>query len=171
MPEEDSMEDAGGRPTVPLVERVKIQAELLVPLVQALEQELGAERAQDLVRRVLGEHYRRLASRWVGQGGSLGAMETFVTVSMSGGAVDRANEERSATEMAFEVTGCRYADFFRAIGEPELGFLLVCTSDFALAEGMPGVTLERTQTIMQGAPSCDFLYHFDPGELRTVDDG
>jgi hypothetical protein len=57
------------------------------------------------------------------------------------------------------VTRCRYAEFYKELGEPELGFLLVCTADFAVADGFGGdVKLTRTQTIMQGAPHCDFRY-------------
>lgn len=41
---------------------------------------------------------------------------------------------------------------------PELGFLLVCSADFPMAEGFGGVQLTRTQTIMQGASHCDFRY-------------
>jgi hypothetical protein len=45
------------------------------------------------------------------------------------------------------------------MGEPELGFLLVCSADFDLAEGFgPDIKLARTQTIMQGARHCDFRY-------------
>ena len=58
-----------------------------------------------------------------------------------------------------DVTGCRYAQFYKALGEPELGFLLVCSLDFPFAEGFdPDVKLTRTQTIMQGASHCDFRY-------------
>jgi hypothetical protein len=57
------------------------------------------------------------------------------------------------------VRECRYAEFYKALGEPELGFLLVCTADFATADGFgPDVKLTRTQTIMQGASFCDFRY-------------
>ena len=35
---------------VPLIEQVKIQAQVLVPLVRALQSELGEERANALVR-------------------------------------------------------------------------------------------------------------------------
>jgi hypothetical protein len=43
--------------------------------------------------------------------------------------------------------------------EPELGFLLVCSSDFPFVEGFGAdVRLTRTQTIMQGATHCDFRY-------------
>ena len=65
------------------------------------------------------------------------------------------------SEDAFEidVTGCRYAQFYKELGEPELGFLLVCSSDFPFADGFgPDIKLTRTQTIMQGASHCDFRY-------------
>jgi hypothetical protein len=44
---------------VPLIELVKIQAQILVPIVKALRVELGRERANDVVRRTLGDLYRR----------------------------------------------------------------------------------------------------------------
>ena len=51
------------------------------------------------------------------------------------------------------------ADFFRQLGEPELGALLVCDTDLAVAAvGNPEVTMTRTQTIMKGAKYCDFRY-------------
>jgi hypothetical protein len=57
------------------------------------------------------------------------------------------------------VTGCRYAQFYKEMGVPELGFLLVCGADFPMAEGFGGdIRLTRTQTIMQGASYCDFRY-------------
>jgi hypothetical protein len=47
----------------------------------------------------------------------------------------------------------------KELGEPELGFLLVCSSDFPFVEGFGAdVRLTRTQTIMQGATHCDFRY-------------
>jgi hypothetical protein len=67
--------------------------------------------------------------------------------------------EQSEDAFAMDVTGCRYADFYQGLGEPELGFLLVCGADFPTAEGLgPDITLTRTQTIMQGASHCDFRY-------------
>ena len=56
------------------------------------------------------------------------------------------------------VTGCRFAQFYKELGVPELGFLLVCSGDFDTVEGYGEVQLTRTQTIMQGASHCDFRY-------------
>ena len=44
---------------IPVIQQAKIQAQVLVPLVMALQAELGKERANGLVRRALGDLYRR----------------------------------------------------------------------------------------------------------------
>ena len=49
---------------IPVIERAKIQAQVLVPLVKALQAELGVERANALVRKALGDVYRRLGEQW-----------------------------------------------------------------------------------------------------------
>ena len=43
------------RMDIPTIEQVKIQAGVLVPLVKALQTELGVERANAIVRNALGE--------------------------------------------------------------------------------------------------------------------
>ena len=62
-------------------------------------------------------------------------------------------------ESIFDVTRCRYAEMYRALGIPELGTVLSCNRDAALIEGFnPDVTFVRTQTLMHGATHCDFRY-------------
>jgi hypothetical protein len=147
---------------VPLIEKVKIQAQILVPLVKALQGELGEERANDLIRRTLGEIYRRYGQEFRRRNadenvGHLMA-SAFATYGR-GGALDYEIREPTHDGVEIAVTRCQYAAFFKEIGEPELGFLLVCCADFPLAEGVdPNVKLSRTQTIMQGASCCDFHY-------------
>ena len=49
--------------------------------------------------------------------------------------------------------------FYKELGEPDLGFLFVCSQDFPLTEGFrPDIELTRTQTIMQRATHCDFRF-------------
>jgi L-2-amino-thiazoline-4-carboxylic acid hydrolase len=147
---------------VPLIEQVKIQAQVLVPLVRTLQAELGEERANALVRKSLGALYRQFGEAWWrAQGGSkveerlAMAFEKFA----AGDALDYEVLKRSADTVELNVTGCRYAKFYQEIGAPELGFLLICSADFTYAEGFGGdVQLVRTQTIMQGADHCDFRY-------------
>ena len=67
--------------------------------------------------------------------------------------------ELSEDRLAFNVTRCRYAELYRALGLQELGATLSCNRDGALMEGFnPNVEFRRTQTIMQGATHCDFDY-------------
>jgi hypothetical protein len=67
--------------------------------------------------------------------------------------------EQTDERLSFDVTRCRYAEMYRALGIPELGAVLSCNRDAALIEGFnPAVTLTRTGTIMQGAACCDFRY-------------
>ena len=40
------------------LDQIKIQAQVLIPLVKALREEMGEEKANDLVRGVLGDLYR-----------------------------------------------------------------------------------------------------------------
>ena len=148
--------------SVSVIEQAKIQAQVLIPLVKALQVELGEARANALVRNTLGDLYRRYGEEFwrtknepdLGKAVS-SAFRTY--------ARDHALEleiiEQSHDAFAFDVTRCAYAEFYKALGEPELGFLVVCTADFATAEGFgPDISLARTQTIMQGAGHCDFRY-------------
>ena len=147
---------------ISVIEQVKIQAQILVPLVKALQAELGEERANALVRRALGDLYRRYGEEFwrAKQETNVGkAMASAFATFANGDALDYRVREQSEDSFAIDVTGCRYAEFYKELGEPELGFLLVCSADFLMAEGFgPDIKLTRTQTIMQGASHCDFRY-------------
>jgi hypothetical protein len=155
---------------VSVIEQAKIQAQVLVPLVKALQTELGEERANTLVRKALGDLYRRYGEEfWRTKDekhvGNIMA-SAFATFARDD-ALDYSVIERSEDVFAIDVTGCRYAEFYQELGEPELGFLLVCSADFTMAKGFdPDIRLTRAQTIMQGASHCDFRYRRLPKAER-----
>jgi hypothetical protein len=147
---------------IPVIDQAKIQAQVLVPLVKVLEQELGKERAHALVRSALGDIYRRLGEQWWRAKASRHVGESMASAFASfaqGEAIDYSVRAQSPDRYEIDVTACRYAQFYQELGEPELGFLLICSSDFPFAEGFGAdIKLTRTQTIMQGASHCDFRY-------------
>ena len=147
---------------IPLIEQVKIQAQVLVPLVKALQAELGEERANAIVRKALGNLYRRYGEKWWRTQGArdLGEkMASAFDMFAAGDALDYEVVKQAADTFEINVTQCRYAKFYHEIGAPELGLLLTCSADFPMAEGFGAdVHLTRTQTIMQGASHCDFRY-------------
>jgi len=147
---------------VPVIEQAKIQARVLVPLVKALRAELGEDRANAIVRKALGDMYRSLGEKWWRAQGAKSFGENMASafaMYAAGDALDYQVVKQSDDAFEINVTGCRYAQFYKELGVPELGFLLVCGSDFPMAEGFgPDTKLMRTQTIMQGASHCDFRY-------------
>jgi len=156
------------RPDIPLIDRIKIQSEVLVPLIKALEQALGRPAAHEVVRSGVGEYFRTLAENLAAERGSRGALGALGELCSAGNSVEGEVLENSDTAFSFDIVGCRFAEFFREIGEPEIGFLLVCSSDYPMTDGLPGIELERTQTIMQGARTCDFRYRFAADDLQPA---
>ena len=148
--------------SISIIEQAKIQAQVLVPLVKTLQAELGEERANAVVRKALADIYRRLGEQWWQAKDSKHVGENMARAFASfakGDALDYSVRAQSQDAYEIDVTGCRYAQFYKELGEPELGFLLVCSLDFPFAEGFgPDIKLTRTQTIMQGASHCDFRY-------------
>ena len=150
----------------PLIDRAKIQAEVLVPVLKALRVELGVERANRLVWQALAERRREIARAMAAEFPGAphekwqAAMEA--SVPSIGDSVDFEMLTQSDAAWDFNITGCRLAEFFRQIGEPELGFALFCSFDDSMAEeiGMSEVELKRTGTIMQGMKHCDFRFAF-----------
>ena len=147
---------------IPVIERAKIQAEVLVPIVKALQAELGEERANALVRKALGDVYRRLGEQWWRAKNSRDVGENMASAFAAfakGDALEYSVRAQSQDTYEIDVTACRYAQFYKELGEPELGFLLVCGLDLPFAEGLgPDIKLTVTQTIMQGASHCEFRY-------------
>lgn len=156
---------------IPLIEQVKIQAQVLIPLVKTLQAELGEERANAIVRKALGELYHKYGEKWWRTQGARNLGEKMASafdMFAAGDALDYEVVKQAPDAFEVNVTGCRYAKFYNEIGAPELGFLLTCSADFRMTEGFgTDVQLTRTQTIMQGASHCDFRYALKQREKDT----
>jgi len=154
-------------PRLSLLDKTRIQAQVLVPVLQALRTELGKDKADAIVRQALRDWSRLL---FAAVGASVegsgrrkwAAMQSALTdITEREVTVDMRRRDKEALE--FDVTQCAFAEFFRALGEPELGGLLICQTDHDIVAASDGaVSLTRDQTLMQGAPSCRFRYTFAP---------
>jgi hypothetical protein len=167
------MNMANEPPGLPLLRQREIEARIVGPLIRAFAAEVGEERTIGVLRGVITD----LAQ----QGGadlarSLGehSLEAFAR------SLDRWREndaleidmlEQSANRLSFNVVRCRYAEMYRTLGMADLGSSLSCQRDFSLAQGFsPDIELTRTQTLMEGAPFCDFRFRSrepQPGEHAT----
>ncbi len=154
-------------PDVSLLDKTRMQAQVLVPVLRALRAELGKDKADAIVRQALRDWSKQLFAE-IGktiEGSPRRKWKAIQDVygEISGRDVEFEILRHDKEALDIDVTRCRFAEFFRALGEPELGALLVCEPDFDIvAVGEGEVSLDRAQTIMQGAPSCTFRYKFAP---------
>jgi hypothetical protein len=148
-------------PRLPLLQQREIEAKIIGPLVRAVAGELGEEKTLALLRGVIADLAR---SRGQELAGALGTatLEAFAQSLgrwSEGGALEIDLVEASAERLDFNVVRCRYAEMYRALGLADLGASLSCQRDFSLVQGFnPEIHLTRTQTIMEGAPFCDFRF-------------
>jgi hypothetical protein len=153
---------------ISLFDEVRIQAQVIMPLLRALRTELGKDKADALLSQALRGWVRAVYQR-IGEQKPGDPREKWEGVwdelrPRIGDAVEREFIRNDDDAREYNVTRCSYAEFFKALGEPELGAILLCDFDFHIAEvGAPAVELTRTQTIMKGAAYCDFRYRFKRG--------
>jgi hypothetical protein len=149
------------KPKLPLLQQREIEARIVGPLVRAFAQELGQERTLAILRRVITELARQAGAdlaRTLGEA-SLEAFARTLGRWRENDALELDVIEQSPDRLSFNVVRCRYAEMYRELGMADLGASLSCQRDYALAEGFSSeIQLTRTQTIMQGAPFCDFRF-------------
>ncbi len=154
-------------PRLSLLDKTRIQAQVLLPVLRALRAELGKDKADAIVKQALRDWSKQLFGA-IGDSVDGSPRRKWATIQsvfgeVSGREVDAEILRHDKEALDIDVTRCRFAEFFRALGEPELGALLICEADFDIASVGDGeVSLDRAQTIMQGAPSCTFRYKFAP---------
>ena len=161
----DSLNDVG------VLTRREIEARIVAPLIDRFGEEFGRDRVIELAREVVVSVAQSQGAEMAGALGANG-LDTFAGSLdnwTKGGALEIDVVEQTDEIFAFNVTRCRYAEMYRALGIPELGALFSCNRDGTMVEGFnPAITFERTQTIMGGADHCDFRYTL-PGGATPVE--
>ena len=141
--------------------RREVEARLIGPLVDALGAEFGRERVLAVIRDAITQIAQAQGETLAQQMG--GRSMLHFAESLQAWTQDNALEldilARDEIRFDFNVTRCRYAELYTALGIPELGAVLSCNRDGALITGFNAeIELTRTQTIMEGASFCNFRY-------------
>lgn len=160
-------------PRLSLLQRREIEARIVGPLLRAFAAEVGEEKTLEVTRNVIGALAREGGADLARSLGAatLDAFAQCLDRWREGGALEIEVLEQSPERLSFNVTRCRYAEMYRALGLAELGSSLSCMRDFALVEGFnPAIRLCRTQTIMEGASHCDFRFSASPEPGRGTED-
>ena len=89
---------------------------------------------------ILAEHWRRLT-----EGDSL-VIEDFTI---------------TASKLKFRITHCKYAEYYKKLQAEKLGNMLSCCRDKAFLNGFSeNIEMCRSKSILEGNPSCDFVYSY-----------
>ncbi len=153
-------------PSLTLLEQREIEAKIVGPLIRGFIEAMGRDQALAVVREVITNLAREGGANLANRLGetSLEAFSQALELWRANGALEISIIEQTEETLAFNVTRCKYAELYRALGLADLGGSLSCQRDFALIEGFnPAIMLERTQTIMEGAPFCDFRFQAKKG--------
>lgn len=142
------------------------QASLAARIFESLRNGVGPDRARALLAeavetdaRCAGVAFARLAPRTP----DLAHFATVLERWRDGGALAIENVALDGRTLSFAVTECAYARSYADMGlDPELGFILSCSRDEPFARGYsPRLSMQRSRTIMQGAPACLFTFTWD----------
>jgi len=150
---------SAGTEPISILDRRKIEAQITGPLIKAFIEEIGEDKALALVRSVIGKLARQSGmdlAKALG-GNTMADLARGLTAWAKGDAYEMEGITLSATEYVYNITRCRYAEMYKAIGMADLGVILSCGRDFELISGFnPKMKLTRTKTIMEGWDCCDF---------------
>ena len=128
--------------------------------------ELGEARAKEILSRAVIKMAKAAGAEWAKKAPEgrtdLATFEATMAAWTKDDALRIEVVKRTDTEFHFNVTRCRYAETYKAMGIGHLGASLSCNRDGTFCEGYdPRLKLTRTQTIMGGAPHCDFRYRLE----------
>lgn len=156
---------------IPIIEQRRIEANVLASVYE----ELRARHGEAEARSVIGDAVTRAAIRQ-GEGfaeqldhpADLSDFSAILPNWTMGGSLEMTVLEAGADKLSFNVTRCRYAEMYRAMGLGDIGDILSCNRDGAFCEGYnPKMKLRRSQTIMSGASHCDFRYTMEDSAARA----
>ena len=61
--------------------------------------------------------------------------------------------------VGYHFTRCLWAEVFRELGEPDLGFIMCAGDEPAVRAYNPALAFKRTKTLMEGDDLCDHVFY------------
>lgn len=145
-----------------MLQRRRIEANIISPIYQAMCQEVGTLRAGEIIGDAIAADARKSGAEFATKEAGGADLTTFVEIQSlwrRGGALETETLEQTEDAFRFNVTRCKYSEMYRELGLAEIGKLLSCVRDAEFIAGYnPDIEFRRTQTLMEGASHCDFEY-------------
>lgn len=151
---------------LPILQRRRIEANIIAPIYEILKRELGQEKAGQIINEAITKDARKAGERFAAAEPHGANLKTFIGIQelwKKGDALITETTVNTETEFGFNVTRCQYAEMYKEMGLAEIGKYLSCTRDYEFIAGYdPSLEFSRTQTLMEGAPYCNFHYQVKP---------
>jgi hypothetical protein len=147
---------------ISLLQQREIEARIVGPVFNAFANEVGVERAKEILAGVIRDLAKSAGSNAAQAcgGNDLQHLGSAIEKWREGDALTLQVLRRDDQSLDFNVTRCKFAEMYRRLGLEELGPILSCGRDAAMIVGFnPELEFQRTQTLMEGAEFCDFRYH------------
>jgi hypothetical protein len=149
---------------IPTLTKRKLQAQVIGPIYAEMVEHMGEEKAgailDSAIRKAAIAEGKHFAAKADGQT-SMADFIKLYELWTADGALEMKVLEASDTTFNFDITRCRYAETYQEMGLRKIGHLLSCNRDGTFCQGYdPKITLERKQTIMEGAACCTFRYSY-----------
>ena len=148
--------------TMPMIEKRRIEAELVRDFYEVLQKSMSKAQAQEIIRAAIAASAIRQGQALAAENGHPPSLSDFKNQSApwyANNALEREMLHSASDRLDYNITRCAYAAMYKEMGLGEIGHLLSCNRDAAFCEGYnEDMELTRTQTIMEGAPHCDFRY-------------
>ncbi len=147
---------------LPILEQRRIEANIIKPIYEEMKAEIGDEKARKIISAAITKNAIEQGAAYARTEGGNTSLESFHALLpqwKANGALEVDMLAETDSTVSYNVTRCQYAEMYKEMGLAGIGHLLSCGRDGTFCKGYdPRISLIRTQTIMQGAPHCDFRY-------------
>ena len=152
---------------IPTLTKRRLQAQVIGAIHAELVERIGRDEADAVldaaIRKAAVAEGREFAGREPGGVTSLASFIKLYELWTADDALEMKVLHADEQRFDFDITRCRYAETYREMGLGHIGHLMSCNRDGTFCQGYDArITLERRQTIMQGAPCCTFRYRWAP---------
>lgn len=153
---------------VPVVIRREIEAQIIKPLIDEVEKEIGREKALEMLERVIREIAREQGAQYAKKIGAndLCALLKQEEAWTANDALELSNillDDGSVLQQT--ITKCAYVEMYRRLGLEALGYTLSCMRDESFYAGFnPKIKMMRSKTLMTGGDCCDFCFNLQKKE-------
>jgi hypothetical protein len=150
---------------LPTLTKRTLQAQVVGPIYAEMVEQIGEEKANAIldaaIRKAAIAEGKSFAAKACGKT-SMADFIKLYELWTADGALEMKVLEATDTTFDFDITRCRYAETYKEMGLGKIGHLLSCNRDGTFCQGYdPAITLERKQTIMEGASCCTFRYRYE----------